>query len=64
MTQYVVKIDERVTHSLVIEAETAGEALQLGYQLLTDGLTPEMEKEFDYELEADGYTGQDSVWEY
>jgi len=64
MSQYVVKIDERFTHTLVIEAETAGEALQLGYQLLTDGMTPEMEKELDYMFESEGYTGQDDVWSY
>jgi hypothetical protein len=64
MKEFVVKIDEAVTHSMIIEAATAGEALQLGYQLLTDGMSAEEKILYDYELEANGYLGTDSVWEY
>lgn len=64
MTEYVIKIDEAVTHSMVIEAETATEALQLGYQLLTDGMSEPEKILYDYQLEANGYLGTDSVWEY
>jgi hypothetical protein len=64
MASYVVKIDERFTHTLVIEAASSEEALAAGYQLLTDGLTPEMEKDLQYELDSEGYTGQHDTWEY
>jgi hypothetical protein len=62
MTEFVVKIDERVTHSMVVEAASREDAIAMGYKLLTDGMTPEMEKQYDYQLEADGYTGQDDAW--
>jgi hypothetical protein len=64
MTQYVVKIDERFTHTLVIEAASKDEALAAGYQLLTDGFPPEVEKELDYSFESEGFTGQHDVWDY
>lgn len=64
MTEYVVKIDERFTHTLVIEAATKDEALAEGYKLLTDGMTPDQEKEVDYMFESEGYTGQHDVWTY
>lgn len=64
MTEFVVKIDERMTHSMVIEAASKEEAVAAAYKLLTDGMTPEIEKDLDYQLESDGYTGQHDVWEY
>jgi hypothetical protein len=64
MTQYVVKIDERMTHNLIIEAVSAEEAVEKGYQLLRDGMTPEDEKTYGYDLESDGFTGQHDSWEY
>jgi hypothetical protein len=64
MTQYVVKIDERMTHNLIIEAASAEEAVEKGYQLLRDGMTPEDEQEYGYELESDGFTGQHDSWVY
>lgn len=62
--EYVVKIDERMTHSMVIEAASKEEAVAAAYKLLTDDMTPEIEKDLDYEFESDGYTGQHDVWEY
>ena len=64
MASYIVKIDERFVHTLVIEAASRDEAVAAGYQLLTDGFTPEMEKDLEYEFESEGYTGQHDVWEY
>jgi hypothetical protein len=64
MTEFVVKIDERMTHSMVIEAASKEEAVAAAYKLLTDGMTPEIEKDLDYQLESDGYTGQHDAWEY
>ena len=64
MTEYVVKIDERMTHNLIIEASTAEEAIEKGYQLLRDGMTPEDEKEYGYAMESEGFTGQHDAWKY
>lgn len=64
MASYIVKIDERFVHTLVIEAASRDEAVAAGYQLLTDGFTPEIEKDLEYEFESEGYTGQHDVWEY
>jgi hypothetical protein len=64
MTEYVVKIDERFTHTVVLEAANGEEARARAYQLLTDGMTPDQEKEFDYTFESEGYTGQHDVWVY
>jgi hypothetical protein len=64
MTEYIVRIGEHVTHTLVIEAETEDDALKRGYQLLTDGLSPAEEKEFDYDLDSDGYSNNRSVSEF
>lgn len=61
MTEYEVHIDERFTHTLVVTAETEADALDAAYKLLSDGMTPEEEKEADYSFESDGYTGQHSV---
>lgn len=64
MKEYVVKIDERVTHSLILEAASQDEAIEAAYKLLMDGMTPEEEKACGYQLEADGFTGQHDAWEY
>ena len=64
MTEYVVKIDERFTHNLIIEASNSEEALEKGYKLLTDGMTPEDEKTYGYSMESEGFTGQHDTWEY
>ena len=61
MTEYIVKIDERMYHTLTIEAETADEATEKAYQMLRDGLTPEDEKACDYSFESDGFTGEHSA---
>jgi hypothetical protein len=61
MTEYIVKIDERFTHTLTVEAGSPDEATDKAYQMLSDGLTTEDEKACDYTFEADGYTGQHSV---
>lgn len=60
---FIVKIDERFTHNLIIEADTSEEALELGYQLLRDGMTPDDEKKYGYDFESDGFTGQHDTWE-
>ena len=57
MTEYIVRIQERVTHSVVVEAASEDAAIELGYKLLTDGMSPEEEKARDYDIESDGYTG-------
>lgn len=64
MTEFVVKIDERFTHTLILEAASKDEAIEAAYQLLTDGMTPEDEKACGYQLESDGFTGQHDAWEY
>lgn len=63
MTEYIVKIDERMYHTLTIEAETADEATDKAYQMLRDGMTPEEEKACEYTLESDGFTGEYSAEE-
>lgn len=63
MTEYIVKIDERMYHTLTIEAETADEATEKAYQMLRDGMTPEEEKACEYTLESDGFTGEHSAEE-
>ena len=63
MAEYIVKIDERFFHTLAIEADTADEAIEKAYQMLRDGMTPEDEKEYDYSLESDGFTGDHSAEE-
>jgi len=60
---FIVSIDERFTHSLVIEANTSEEAIERAYELLSDGMTPEDEKEYDYSFESDGFTGQHDTLE-
>lgn len=61
--QYIVTVDERFTHTLVLEAASKEEAREAAYKLLTDGLTPELEKELEYQFESEGYTGHSDVWE-
>lgn len=65
MTEYIVRIGEHVTHTLVIEAETEDDALKLGYHLLTEGLvlTDEEKKQWSYDLDSDGYSPNRSVSE-
>lgn len=61
MSEFIIKIDERFTHTLTVEAGSADEATEKAYQLLRDGLTPEDEKALDYTFEADGFTGEHSA---
>lgn len=62
MTQYIVKIDERMTHNLIIEANSPDEAIEQGYQLLRDGLTLKDEATYGYAFESEGFTGQHDAW--
>lgn len=64
MAEFVVKIDERFTHSLVIEAASKDEAVAAAYELLREGLSKEEEVLLQYQLESDGFTGQHDSWEY
>jgi hypothetical protein len=49
---------------LVVEAHTEDEAAEKAYKLITDGMSKDMEKEVDYQLDSDGLTGNISVTEY
>lgn len=62
MTEYIVKVDERFTHTLVVEAASSDLAIEAAYKLLTDGMTEADQIAMEYTLEADGYTGQHDVW--
>jgi hypothetical protein len=57
MARYKVQIDERFTHSMLIEAESEDEATDIAYNLLRDGITrdEEMQQAHDYEFEATEY---------
>jgi hypothetical protein len=61
MKDYLVKIDERMTHNLRIEAASPEAALEKAYELLRDGMSPEDEKACDYSMESDGFTGEHEV---
>lgn len=61
MTEYIIKIDERMYHTLTIEAGSADEATEKAYELLRNGLTVEEEKALDYSFESDGFTGEHSA---
>lgn len=63
MTEYLVKIDERFFHTFVVEAASKEEALEMGYELLRNGMTTEEEAARDYDFESDGFTGDHAVWE-
>lgn len=63
MTEYTVKIDERFFHTFTVEAASKEEALEKGYELLRDGMTPEEEAARDYDFESDGFTGDATAWE-
>lgn len=61
MTQYIVQVNELITHTLTIEADDEDAARTTAYQLLTDVSAAELEKTHDYYVEAEGFTGQDYV---
>ena len=63
MTEYEVKIAERVVHVLRVEAASPDEATELAYRMLSDGMSPDMKTDVDYQLNYDGYTGEDSAEE-
>lgn len=64
LVQYVVRIDEQFTHSLILEAASKDDALAAAYELLRNGLSKEEEILFDYELISDGFTGEHDANEY
>lgn len=61
MTQYIVQVNELITHTLTVEADDEDAARTTAYQLLTDVSAEELEKTHDYYVEAEGFTGQDYV---
>ena len=63
MTEYEVKIDERIAHTLTVEAASQDEAVELAYELLRSGMSPDKETEVDYSMESVGFTGSHDVWE-
>jgi hypothetical protein len=62
MARYVVKIDERFTHELTVEADDRDAAIAAAYKLLTDGMSKDEEVQMDYVFESDGFTGQNDAW--
>lgn len=63
MARYVVKIDERFTHELTVEAENRDAAIDEALRLLSDGMSKDEEQARDYVFESDGFTGQNDCWE-
>lgn len=63
MSEYEVRIDERITHTLTVEAASRDEAVELAYELLRSGMTSDKEKEVDYSMESVGFTGNHDAWE-
>lgn len=64
MPEYSVKVDERFTHTVIIEAASKEEAVASAYELLRNGLSKEEEILLDYRLDSDGFTGEHSVDNY
>jgi hypothetical protein len=63
MKEYEVKISEKVTHVLTVEAASEDEAVDLAYKLLTDGMSKEQEEKHDYVFDSEGFTGEYSTYE-
>jgi hypothetical protein len=63
MKEYEVKISEKVTHVLTVEAASQDEAVDIAYKLLTDGMSKEQEEEHDYIFDSEGFTGEHSTYE-
>jgi hypothetical protein len=64
MKSYEVKINELMYHSLMVEAESSDDALDKAYELLRNGMSKDQQKEFDYSLESEGFTGEHDVEEW
>jgi hypothetical protein len=63
MTEYRVRIDERASHELNVEAASEDEAVEKAYAMLTAGMSDEDKAQTDYVLEFVEFTGQNDVWE-
>ena len=63
MATYVVKINERFTHELMVEADNRDAAIDEALRLSSDGMSEDEKQARDYVLEADGFTGQNDCWE-
>lgn len=63
MTEYRVRIDERASHELNVEAASEDEAVEKAYAMLTAGLSDKDKSETDYVLEFVEFTGTHDTWE-
>ena len=63
MAEYRVRIDERASHELNVEAASEDEAVEKAYAMLTNGMTDEQKSESDYVLEFVEFTGNHDVWD-
>lgn len=63
MTEYRVRIDERASHELNVEAASEDEAVDKAYAMLTAGMSDEDKARTDYVLEFVEFTGMHDTWE-
>jgi hypothetical protein len=61
MKTFQVQVNELITHTITVEASDEDAARAAAYELLTNVSAAELEKSNDYFVEAEGFTGQDSV---
>lgn len=58
MTEYIVKVEEKVIHTLTVTASNSDEASDKAYQMLRNGLSDEGKSACDYSLEPFEFTGE------
>lgn len=63
MTEYTVKIDEVFTHTLTVEAGSPDEAYEKAREMLGQVDYQPRTAPFDYDFEAEGFTGNYSIEE-
>jgi hypothetical protein len=58
MPEYRVRIFERASHELNVEAASGDEAIDAAYKLLTNGMSEQSKLDTDYVLEFVEFTGE------
>lgn len=62
MTEYTVRIVEKFSHQVTVEAASEEAAAELAYQLLTNGMPDEEAAARGYDFDSDGFTGEFEVY--
>lgn len=57
MPNYTVRIDERISHTVDVDADTESEAVDLAHNIVANYSEADLKESNNYTVESEGFTG-------